>query len=229
MTLKINLKPTDKLFFKKYPYKIDFNIVGASLIRAKGLEWAKEFAKDLKLKAPYYMREASQIDRMALSTFIQTIEPYLEKAEEFQTRTEINRFTYYSKDLQEIESLAKELDWCMSEVWGPQDQLELDFLLANKRKLLCDAIPYSKYRFKIILKSSVPVHSRTQFLTWANNYTEDDIKISRGTSSWLKSTRRYCQTPFFYLADEKMLTFASIFLSNNISTIQEYFPRHNVI
>jgi len=229
MTQKIKLKPTDRLYHNKYPYKIDFNLVGASLIRNKGLDWAKEFTENQSIKLPFWLQNNDKVDRPALKLFLNVMEPYLLKAEAFQTRTEGDFFTYYSKDLTEIETLANELVWCCTDAWGPQDSAELDFLIDNKRKRLCDNIPYNKYKFKVILKSNIPITTREQFLDWADNYTEDDIKISKGTSRWLSSQRNYCQLPFFYIADSKMLTFTSIFLSNSISVIHEYIPRHTVI
>ena len=37
---------TKKLFFSKWPYKVECNVSGAHLIRLNGVEWVKKFCKD---------------------------------------------------------------------------------------------------------------------------------------------------------------------------------------
>jgi hypothetical protein len=222
----LKLNQTDRLFYGKYPYKIDFDLHGATLIRDRGFEWAKEFALDPNLRDPY---QRKAVDRTKLKNFLEVLEPYLQTAEPFQYRIEMGRFTYFSKNVDDIDELSKKLDWCCVAVWKPSDQTQLDFLVSNKRKVLRDMIPYGKYRFKVVLKPSIPASNRAQFVAWVDNYTEDDVKMSKGTRSWLVSGRTFFQHPFFYIADAKMLTFASIFLSNHVSVIYEYVPRHAVI
>jgi len=221
------LKPTDKLYYGKYPYKIDFDLYGVSLLRVRGLDWAKEYCNDKNRLCSWV--DEKRINRKELKKFILALEPYITKEDGFKTRTEGSRFSYYTADLDEIKTLSKELKWCCSETWGPTTQQELDYLLSNRRKMLCDALPYEQYRFKVFLRENTPVGVRTQFHTWKSNYTQDDIKVSGSTEYWLSGSKRYVQSPFFYIKDEKLLTFASLFLSSHVKTVYEYIPRHTVI
>jgi hypothetical protein len=221
----MQLTPTDRLYFGKYPYKIDFNLQGVSVMRYRGIDWVKKYCGDINLKT----LDDKKINREKLLSFINTIEPYISKEDGFKTRTELTKFSYFTANLSDVQALAKELEWCCTKIWGPSTQQELDYLLSNRRKLLCEHLPYGQYKFKVQLRESTPTSVKTQFYNWANNYSNDDISISHSTASWLSGARRYCQAPFFYIKDEKLLTFASIFLSNHINSVHEYIPRHTVI
>lgn len=222
----MRLKPADKLYYGKYPYKIDFDLYGVILLRVRGLEGTKDYCNDPNICCSWVQER--RIIRSQLKKFVLALEPYITK-DDVKTRTEGSRFSYFTTDRTEVEKLAKELKWCCTEVWGPSTQGELDYLLSNRRKILCDTLPYEQYRFKVYLRENTPIIARTQFKTWSDNYTDADIKMTGNTAYWVSGAKRYVQSPFFYIKDEKLLTFANIFLSNHINKVYEYIPRHTVI
>jgi hypothetical protein len=215
----------NKLFFGTWPYKIEFSIKGANIIRKRGIDFAKAWCLNDRRQPITGMY--ANVDPVSLYKFINKLEPFLSL--EHQARAEGRTFNYYSKDEKTIDEMARTLSWCTQEMWGPSSEEELEFLTGTKKKILCDKLPYGQYQYKITLKTNLPASARESFWKWVSNYTEADIKMAHATMSWLSGKKAWIETPFFYVADSKLLTFSSIFLANHILRIDEYIPRYTII
>ena len=225
MQLKTRLIRTNKLYFGEYPYKAEFHLNGTALIRVRGVEWVRQWC--LSDKPNILKGYHSSVDKVVLYKFLKTIEPYLEF--DHKIRAENSTFNYYSKDIDVIRKLEKELKWCLYATYGPETQEELDFLTDGTKKILCDAKPYGLYRFKVTLRENIPANTRKQFVEWASKYDAEQIRFTKSTESWLDSKTPYVQAPYFYMADDKMLMMAHLFLSNHIKKVEEYIPRYTLI
>jgi hypothetical protein len=71
--------------------------------------------------------------------------------------------------------------------------------------------------------------NKESFLSWADRYGVDQIKISGTTRRWLSGGSFYKQDPFLYVKDGPMLTMTRLFLSDNIRIVHEFVPRKEVI
>lgn len=212
----------NKLFYNKWPYKIECTISGANRITIYGpdyvLAWCDGTVNSLG-------RDHRHINKDALREFVYLVKPYLEDKENIKVRAEGGHFNLFFKDSALLDKILNSLKPWVRNIFEPGSEEELKFLLENKNKrVLCDELPYEKYAYKVVMRSS-KVNIKEQFLNWTANYSEDQIKISGQTARWLQGQYLYKQDPFFYVKDAPMLTMTRLFLGDNVRKVFEYVPR----
>ena len=217
----------NKLFYNKWPYKVECLVVGASRIVRQGnrevIDWCDGVSKKMD-----YWNNGRNVDKVKLRAFTIAVVQFLDRKEEIQIRTEGARFSLFCKDTAIFDNIIKCLQPWLWAVYEPNSKEELEFLVTNDNKrVLCDSIPYDKYPYKVILRQA-PSNVRQQFSGWSKNYGEDKIKISPQTVRWLDGHYTYKQDPFFYVSDPHMLTMTRLFLGGNVRRVVEYVPREAV-
>lgn len=222
MSRQIKRLKVSKLFYNKWPYKIECVIAGANKITIYGpdyvLAWCNGTVKSLG-------RDDRHMSKDTLKEFVTLVKPYLEDKENIRIRTEGGHFNLFFKDPALLDSILNTLKPWVWNIFEPGSEEELKFLLDNENKrVLCDELPYEKYVYKVVMRSS-KVNIKEQFLNWTANYTEDQIKISGQTERWLQGKYTYKQDPFFYVKDAPMLTMTRLFLGDNVRKVFEYVPR----
>lgn len=214
----------NKLFYNKWPYKVDCLVPGASRIVRQGhqevLDWC-----DGQSKKAYFWSNSQTVDKVKLRAFTIAVVQFLNRKDEIQIRTEGGRFSLFCKDTAIFDNIIDCVKPWLWMVYEPSSKEELEFLVTNDNKrILCDAIPYEKYAYKVMLRQA-PSNVRQQFSGWSKNYGEDKIKISPQTVKWLDGYYGYKQDPFFYVSDPHMLTMTRLFLGDNVRRVFEYVPR----
>ncbi len=220
---QIKKQKTNKLFYNKWPYKIECHIAGANKITVYGIDRVLDWC-DGHLN----IGEARHIDKKEIQKFINLSKPFMEDQENIKIRTEGAHFNLFVKDPVLLDKIVKILRPWVWNVFEPSNEAELQFLLDNEnKKVLCDLLPYDKYTYKVVMRSS-KVNIKEQFLNWSKNYSEDQIKISGQTERWLQGQYSYKQDPFFYVKDAPMLTMTRLFLGDNVRRVYEYVPRSSL-
>ena len=214
---------TNKLFYKKYPYKITCNITGCWILRSYGYEKTKEFCNTQQWT---YTKWKPTIDRDGLIAFMTAIDPYISLA---KFRFEHNFFDVYLDTEEKYKQLQTILAPWITLICEPENQEILKFLLEkqNNKKTICSKIPYGLYKFKIYLRYKTDPEIRKNFLTWSKNYG-DKIRIPNQTSQWLEYDSRWQWNPFLYVADQSTLSMVSLFLSGSITKVEEYIPKMSI-
>lgn len=222
MSRQIKRQKVSKLFYNKWPYKIECVIAGANRITIHGpdrvLQWCDGTFK-------MFGRDERHINKDDIRKFIGLAKPFLEDKENIRIRTEGGHFNLFFKDPELLDKISTDLKPWIWNIFEPSSEEELKFLLENENKrVLCDELPYEKYVYKVVMRSS-KVSVKEQFLNWSKNYSEDQIKISGQTERWLQGHYAYKQDPFFYVKDAPMLTMTRLFLGDNVRKVFEYVPR----
>ena len=167
---------TKKLFFSKWPYKIECNVNGAHLIKLNGVDWVKRFCIDessVKLPKNNYRYDSyKKIEKPDLLNFANSVADYVDH-ESVQIRNEGRIFNLYTDKLDIVHDLEKKLSWCIDCVYYPDSQEEAEFLANNKNKVICDVIPYGKYTHKVTFKDRIPRDKRLQYWTWIIKYDQE--------------------------------------------------------
>ena len=217
---------TKKLYFSKWPYKVELRIGGASYLKRMSIPKVKSWCalSDFDRKSNWWGRN---IDNIEMARFIDKFEPFLQY--DHQLRAEYNTLNFYTADENIVNLLEKECGKWIASIWAPSSPEELDLLLNQRRKIICNQLPYSGFKYKVTLKETTANTIKNQFRVWAENYDHHTLKCSNSTIQWLSGDKIYCQTPFFYLKDEKLLTMCRLFLGNSIRSIEEYIPRYTLI
>jgi hypothetical protein len=212
---------TNKLFYNKWPYRIETYIPGAYIVKNWGVDQAKTWCtNEDPSKYPRYIRAATKVNKIFLYDYIIKIEPYLH----LKTRTEGDILNFYLDDTQLYKNMQKELrNWILS-VTEPASDEDLKILKVKTRQNLCKQLPYNTFTHKVHIKHTMPTHFRDNFLKWIDNYS-GAISPSKGTLRWLKGTHPYFITPFLYVTDAQLLSLVGLFLGNYLQSTEEYVLR----
>lgn len=227
--MKIKKLKTSKLFWNKWPYKICCRISGANKITIFGPDRALDWC-DGAFSSVFHSIQRGPVDRESLKKFILKSRDFIVDKDNVQVRAEGNRFNLFLKDQDLLKRINKELAPWITDVYGPTTEQEYEYLMnSDCKKILCDQLPHSSFKYKIFIKERMKANARELFLTWADRYSEEDIRISPSTKRWLNGNVFYKQDPFFYIKNDSMLTMVRLFLGDNVRVVHEYVRRDRVI
>ena len=219
-----------KLFYNKWPFKIECFIKGGNNVKYAGAARVRLWANldEESRGIGIYDRSVNEIDKFDLLRFTNSVEPFMEMKDSVQIRVEGAHFNLFCKDIDIKDSICHDLNPWIREVYGPETQEELDFLLDQNHKVVCEKLPYGKFKIKVLLKDWIKKPEVKQHI---NNYLKkldpESIKISPDTIRWLEGKLNYKQDPFFYLVDDKDLTFLRL-ITTDIKRVYEYVERDSI-
>jgi hypothetical protein len=220
----MKIKTTNKLFYNKYPYKLECFIRGASYVTRNGPKEALEICNSDR-EFYYGWRGNPTINKVELAIFIKAARRYItkEKQLDIKIRTEGGHFNVFCKDVALFEKIKKSLEPWAKFVTEPASDKILSFMLNNgPRKVVVKQLPLNLYKYKITMRSTVPAEVKENFVKWTNKYAEDTFRISSTTKKWLGNAGGYKQDPFFYVQDNSALTITSLYLGSHIRKIEEF-------
>jgi len=214
---------TRKLFYGKWPYKIECYLKGSSNIARLGLlrttSWLSGSGTD-----NWIWKGADKAD---IEKFVKKVAPFM-NTEDTRIRVEGAHFNIFIKDKTYADNVIKELTPWIQRITEPGSDEEYEFLVNNTaKKIICNELPKGKFRYRIYIRERMKIDSRQKFYEWTNRYT-DKFDISKTTVKWLTGVRGYTQDPFLYLEKHSDLSMVSLYLGENIKRIEEFIPRTNI-
>ena len=223
----MQVKTTSKLFYKKYPYKVDCRVQGASYITRLGISQTVAMCnRDEEIVEHRGWRWHTPIDKVRLASFIKCVKKYINKKDELdiKIRSEGDGFCLFCNDADLYEELKIKLNPYIRCVTIPASKEVLTYMLDNgPRKIIVKKIPYDLYKYRISLDTNTPSAVKRNFQEWIKKYDSKTFKISGTTKDWLLENRRYwIQSPFFYVQDSSALTMTSLYLGSSIKRIEEF-------
>jgi len=229
--MKIQKLPSSKLFYNKWPYKIECYIIGASRLRWLGTEITKDFCLSKPTPTLWSWQSNDRLskdDKTDLLHFTNNIEPFLTLKDQLQTRVEGRRYSIFCRDLVLLEQIYNAVTPWVQQVYGPTTDEELNYMLDNgHKKILRDVLPKDGYKYKVYLKESWSMEGRIAFAEWAAKFP-DTINISKSSEKWLKSTHRWYYNPFMYVKDAKTMTMVGLHTSGNVKRVEEFILRSSI-
>jgi hypothetical protein len=221
----MKLLPTKKLFYNKYPYRVEFNVPHAGCLGSDRYEFTFDMINKHenggKIKSMFPGTVVNAVLNLRFKKFATTLEQYIRQQKELdiKIRTEGNSFNLFSKDEQLIDSLVNRLSEYVDTVTKPEDAKSLEYLLSNNRKVLVKALPHGKYRYKITMRDTMSVTEKERFFKWLDR---SKYHVSSTTVRFLSGRSWYVQNPFFYAENQGDTSMAALFLGTHIKHIQEY-------
>jgi hypothetical protein len=223
MITQIQKLKSSKLFYNKWPYKVECRQVGASRVVHSGIDAVREWCATGKGMFVSGL-ESRLLDKTEYLEFANLVAPYIENPN-VKIRVEGSHFNLFCIDKSVLETIDKDLNKWIRKISGPTTDEELEFMLSNgHKKILRDVLPKEKYKYRIYFKSKFPADRRLSFITWADKYS-DRLEISDNSRRWLLSNRHYAQDPFMYVEDDKMLSMTGMYLSGYVKKIEEFILR----
>jgi hypothetical protein len=224
----MKLLPTEKLFYNKYPYKVECKVPHAGCLGydRHGFTYAileKFKNKDSNIKVAMYPGiNITAVNNPQFKKFAKAVEQYVQQQRELdiKIRTEGKTFSLFCADEKIINDLVKRVPDYIDTIYRPKDNESLEFLLNNNRKVLVNALPYEQYQYKITLRESIPSTDKERFWKWVNG--KEHYHISKQTIRFLSGQSWYVQNPFFYCKTQGDTSMAALFLGTNIKHIQEF-------
>ena len=213
--MKIQKLNSSKLFYNKWPYKMECYISGASRLRWLGVEITKEFCLGELTPTLYSWQSNDRLnlkDKSALLEFTNGLEPFLKLKDQLQTRVEGRHYNIFCKEQREAVK-----------------QRNPDYMLDNgHRKILRDVLPKDGYKYKVYFRESWPMEGRVEFANWSAKFP-NTINISQSSLKWLECRQKWLYNPFMYVKDEKTLTMVGLFTSGNVKRVEEFILRENLV
>jgi len=219
---------SSKLFFNKWPYKVECIQVGASRVIHSGVGLCRQWCETGKgMRFTSYDPKITDTDKFL--KFVNAIEPFLDRKEEVQIRVESSHLNLFCKDPSVLEEIDNALEQWIRKISGPTTKEELEFLLSNgHKKILCDTYPKDMYKYRVFFKSKFSPDKRSAFLIWADKH-KNKLLISETSRRWLMSQRYYAQDPFMYVIDDKMMSMVGLYLSGYVKKTEEFILRENAL
>jgi len=230
--MQIQKLNSSKLFYNKWPYKIECYISGASRLRWLGVETTKDFCIGEPTPTLWSWQNNDRLnlkDKSALLEFTTGLEPFLKLKDQLQTRVEGRNYNIFCKDRVLLEQIYNAIAPWVKQVFGPTTKEELDYMLDNgHRKILRDVLPKDGYKYRVYFRESWPMEGRVEFAKWSAKFP-DTINISQSSLKWLECRQKWLYNPFMYVKDEKTLTMIGLFTSGNVKRVEEFILRENLI
>jgi hypothetical protein len=215
----VKRQKTRKLFYNKWPYKIECYLKYSSNVIRLGIpktqEWINGSTSDNWLW--------KGADKKEIQSFVSAISAFIDK--DMQIRTEGSRCSIFIKDKAIVDAIINQLDQWIVGITEPGSDEEYEFLVNNTaKKILCNALPYEKYHFRIYLKNKMTIDQKQRFFQWLSRYG-DRFNVARSTKNWLTGAVRYAQDPFLYIQDRPTLSMVGLYLGDNVKRTEEFIPR----
>lgn len=228
MKTPIQKLKSSKLFYNKWPYKVECTIFGAYLVTRYRLDAVKAWCNGNSNVGIGNSYGAKNINKPDLLLFIGAVEQFISN-DDVQVRAEGSKLNLFCKDKTTLETIDSALTTWIRKISGPTTDEELEYLLSNgHKKRLCDKFPMGKYQYKVFFKYKISNEKKAQFLEWCLKY-QDKLKISRSTKTWLEGRKFYVQDPFMYAEDDKMLSMIGMFMSGNVKKVEHFILRTNAL
>lgn len=225
--MKMLYKKTNKLFYKKWPFKVACFIRGANRLKFfGGVDATIDWCNDTTATEYATTWNRNLIDKPKLLKFAKTIKPYLEQ--DIQTRAEGGHFNIFCKDQDLLDSMVRDLSPWITEVYEPTEDDVYNYLLnTSGNKVVCEVYPFNGYQFKVFLKDQMSSEVKANFLTWIIKY-KGKIRIADSSLLWMVGSKRWMQDPFIYVKDRSTLTMVLLFLGNDCKRTQEYILKSSI-
>ena len=225
-------KETKRLYFNKWIYKICLHLEGMSYIKRTSLKNLMLLDYSPVTNGWYFRQKQLAVNN---KDELIKIALFLEDSKEhysFQTRTEGPTLGIFTNDLSLIDKVNSEFGPLVTDVYQPLNDDVAKYLISNKNKIICTELPSGLYQFKTYFTSSqkIPASTRTNFLAWADNYSDEKISMPKSTRIFLEgSNGYYSYGQYFYTSDSKMLAMALMFISGYASKTDEYVLKTDII
>lgn len=146
---------------------------------------------------------------------IRHMHPSLFNNENIKTRFERNIVDFYTLDYNLHEQILQELGNVVKSVTEPENESALEKMSENKKFVICDKLPYGKFKYKITIKY-IGYDDVDNLKSWCCKYSKDQVFLAGNIH------RKYRYLWYVYVSDPKYITMLALIVGNKISKIEEY-------
>lgn len=214
---------TQKLFYGKWPYKVSIQFRGAHLIRCYGTDVLIRRFDDPNDNFGYHGFKQCDLDELERCT---RLIHKLKNISNIKYRYEGNTVTVFTDTTEVFDKIRGMFFSNIKIVWEPNDVSEVDYLKDNINNVIVEFLPHKRYKYKVILKYSIPARIKESLIKWIGN-NQSTVKTSKSTIQFLKSMT-YIQSPFIYIEDSKTLTLLQLIVGDQIKKTEKFILRTDI-
>lgn len=216
---------TNRLFYKKYPYKVECSVKGAVYVKRLGYLGLLEVINDEK-PGYYNIVRFPVKHKDALLDFAQVVEPIIKEGH--QIRAETNTLSFYLEDRATYESVHSRLNQWVKSITEPDSEQDLEILFSKNHITVCNKLPHGKYGFKVMLANHMNNEQRRKVTEWIENFG-DSIRFPSKTELWMRGNISWCFDPYLYVESSKQLMMLHLYLGDKIKRTYEFVLRDTQI
>jgi len=214
---------THKLFYKKYPFKINLsfknsaNICRLGILRTQSWIDGNNFDK-------WAFRDS---ERSEVQVFINCYKQI--DFNNLHTRAEGKNVSIFAENRTDAYKIVELMEDWVVQLTEPASVSECEFLLENgHKKILCNALPKEgMHRYRVYIKQNMKLPMREKFYEWMQKFPLK-FNVSITTKKWLTGASQYVQSPFFYVSDQQTLSMVGLYLGNHLQRVEEFIVRASI-
>lgn len=200
-------KLTNRLFYKKYPFRIRFMVPRVY----RYLRLAKIVNPEPEESTKLFMEKFNELDKTSI-----------------RCRTEANIISIFCLDNDTKNEVVVKLNKWLFDICEPANETELDIIKDNYKKILCNRLPYFKYRYRIHVNLSLPMSVRESVLKWTKS-VGNRVKLTPSSELWLAGEMKwYCGPLTIYVEDNSLVTMAVLLFGSSVRSIDEFISRSSI-
>jgi len=208
----IQYKPTKKLFYGKWLYKVSYNIDGCSYIRHKSFDGLERSIDQLMPNSTYNRKIlGSKEELIRLTSNLKAI-----PRESYDIRVETNIIDVYTNDEAFFNSLILLLPGRIRYAQKPSTISEQQ--LTDKRTILVKKYPQDRFTMRVYLKPhKMELSDKGPYIAWLKEI--NGVSISDAVQQWFITTHWNWDRRYILVDNEKTLLFLKLKNSSVIGTV----------
>jgi len=233
---------TRKLFYKKFPYKATITTPETGFIRyahRKDLErlftcekyeqwggvkhgFTDPYASWTRVSYKEGRNKRIWGNRFVLyKLYCWVVENRSQYPDDISIRNEGNEFTIFTLHKEIWDDFIKTFDKEIAQITWPKTDQHKKYLLENPTNIICNTLPFGKYRYKINLKSRIRDNNIQGMREWIENY-KGEVHAAESLLKSLEEGYVYLENRGIYTNDESMITLIQMFIGDNIRNVTQY-------
>jgi hypothetical protein len=212
------LKTTNKLFYKKWLYKISASSENVNYVKRctyTTLRSMIDYPSSYSRFTTDHVHNLIRV-KMKLESWKNTFE--------FHSRAEGSTISFFTNDYKFIVEVKSYFKKSITEIVEPESVDTAKLLTDNVNVVICEKLPKNNQRYKVYLngKYSINADLAMNFYNWAVKY-DQKIDIPYGLKNSLVSNRNFKPYGYyFYTSDDKILSMALMFLGKHVQTTEKF-------
>jgi len=204
----IQYKPTKKLFYGKWLYKVSYNIDGCSFIRHKSFDGIDNTIEKLVPNSTYNRKIINSKDDLVHLTGLLKKVP----GNSYDIRIETNIIDVYTSDEAFFNTMLCLLPEKIRFAQKPEQQL------SDKHTILVKKYPQDKFTMRVYMKPhKMDVSEKPQYIKWLKSV--NGVSISDAVSQWFITTHWNWDRRYILVDSEKTLLMLKLKNSNVVGTV----------
>jgi len=209
----IHYKPTKKLFYGKWLYKVSYNIPGCSFIRNRAFDDLEKNINNIKPTSNYHQRViANRDDLLLLASFLHHL-----PQNSFDLRVETDIIDVYTDQETLFTQLVSTLVDRIRYAQKPDDPSGKT--LSDKKTILVKKYPQDRFKMRVYLKphKMIDPEEKLRYLGWIK--TLPGVSISQAVEKWFYDTKWNWDRRYVLIDDDKTLLLLKLKNSDVVGTV----------